>query len=1037
MKIKINIKKILLCFSFVLLCTFVKSQGLENIVVEKYYVANAADAAGSVGTLPVGSVTYRIYVDMLPGYKLQNVYGTATHPLKLTTTTTFFNNEDYGSVTGTVSNTNLGKNTVMLDSWVSVGGAGAAKYGVLKSADTDGSIAHTLLQNNVPAMGIPLTSEDGMMPGTPKTPDFLGDAGTALSILGATSQAGNSVVISGGAWYKLGGVSGIDSATTNRILIAQITTDGIFHYELNIQIGTPVSGVSENYVTSNPVSGELTLASLKGTLGTPNVLPTVSITAPVTGATPKTGDIVVVTANASDLWGTDSTAGSVTSVQFFDGATLIGTIANPGPYTVNWTAGSIGAHTLTAKATDNEGGQTTSAAVFVSVLANVLPTVTISTDSLSPVNQGSVVTITAAPADADGTISKVDFYNGTTLMGTRLSAPWTQVWTTTASGIFTLTAKATDNNNGIATSAPILFTVKDTSGAAYEVRSDSIACSEGLFYVPVYKINTALNNGTGFDATMKFDGSKVIPTGLVIVNSELITDSLWTSYNVHVSNDSMNISIYLNSSAPAGTTFDGLGKLFSVEFARTPSFAAIDTVTFDVPFMMESYDSATAIRIVKSGDYSSYKETNFTGNLKFWSSNAPIVYDASNPTTHLITDIYGNLHPATNAVQPNTLGVFNYDITNGDTISIKKDINDTTTVMPVINGYDAYFVQKVLVNDPNYIPSVYQIIAMDVNMDHVVSAGDLSQLNQRTVKTIGEFTQVWNYSTAVPSKDWLFVPQTLVQTDLSYRRSNTYPLSDGVGYSKFKVPSVPLSLALPYVDTTSTCPELGTETYKGILLGDVNGSYATVNPSNMKESVNKVIFNLSNATVSGNFIDVPVSILSNVDVNAFDFSAKLNNLSFVSVADNTNSLNMLTNVAADNTLLFTSSSLTNYVESPVTVRFSSSNGTISSADLANMNAYVNGDAAEVLFSATGINENISNQVVNVYPNPANDVLNVLVSENATVQLLDLSGKQVLSTINAFANQIQVMDVKNLSEGVYIMKISNEKSLSIKKVVLSK
>ena len=42
--------------------------GLENIVVEKYYVSNAADAAGSIanngGALPVGAVTYRIYADM-------------------------------------------------------------------------------------------------------------------------------------------------------------------------------------------------------------------------------------------------------------------------------------------------------------------------------------------------------------------------------------------------------------------------------------------------------------------------------------------------------------------------------------------------------------------------------------------------------------------------------------------------------------------------------------------------------------------------------------------------------------------------------------------------------------------------------------------------------------------------------------------------------------------------------------------------------------------------------------------------------------
>ena len=48
-----------------------KAQGLENIIVEKFYISDANDAAANLdgGVLPVGSVTYRIYADMLPGYR--------------------------------------------------------------------------------------------------------------------------------------------------------------------------------------------------------------------------------------------------------------------------------------------------------------------------------------------------------------------------------------------------------------------------------------------------------------------------------------------------------------------------------------------------------------------------------------------------------------------------------------------------------------------------------------------------------------------------------------------------------------------------------------------------------------------------------------------------------------------------------------------------------------------------------------------------------------------------------------------------------
>ena len=47
----------------------------------------------------------------------------------------------------------------------------------------------------------------------------------------------------------------------NRILIAQITTDGVFSFELNLQIGTPDGG-TENYVARKPVGNEIQFAGL-------------------------------------------------------------------------------------------------------------------------------------------------------------------------------------------------------------------------------------------------------------------------------------------------------------------------------------------------------------------------------------------------------------------------------------------------------------------------------------------------------------------------------------------------------------------------------------------------------------------------------------------------------------------------------------------------------------------------------------------------------------------------------------------------------
>ena len=57
-------------------------QGLESIIVEKYYVSDAADSAdaadnGAVYALKAGMVTYRVYADLLPNYSVIWLSGTS------------------------------------------------------------------------------------------------------------------------------------------------------------------------------------------------------------------------------------------------------------------------------------------------------------------------------------------------------------------------------------------------------------------------------------------------------------------------------------------------------------------------------------------------------------------------------------------------------------------------------------------------------------------------------------------------------------------------------------------------------------------------------------------------------------------------------------------------------------------------------------------------------------------------------------------------------------------------------------------------
>ncbi len=79
----------------------------------------------------------------------------------------------------------------------------------------------------------------------------------------------------------------------------------------------------------------------------------------------------------------------------------------------------------------------------------------------------------------------------------------------------------------------------------------------------------------------------------------------------------------------------------------------------------------------------------------------------------------------------------------------------------------------------------------------------------------------------------------------------------------------------------------------------------------------------------------------------------------------------------------------------------------------------------------------TDNIVNLFPNPATDMLNVIVSEDANVQLLDVSGSEVVANTLVYANQKHEINTANLASGVYMLKVSNNNFVSIKKVVVQK
>lgn len=196
--------------------------------------------------------------------------------------------------------------------------------------------------------------------------------------------------------------------------------------------------------------------------------PTVTLTAPSSGAVFNAPATIALAATASDSDGT------ITKVEFLRGSTLLASDTT-NPYTYTWANVAAGTYTLYAKATDNAGLSTTS--LGVNVVVNALPTVKITAPAANAVfTAGSIVAITTTATDADGTIAKVDFYAGTTLLGTKSASPFSFNWTTASAGTFSLTAKATDNRGAVVTStavsiivntAPTVTLTAPSSGAIY------------------------------------------------------------------------------------------------------------------------------------------------------------------------------------------------------------------------------------------------------------------------------------------------------------------------------------------------------------------------------------------------------------------------------------------------------------------------------------------------------------------------------------------------------------------------------------------
>ncbi len=330
-----------------------------------------------------------------------------------------------------------------------------------------------------------------------------------------------------------------------------------------------------------------------------NKLPSVNLTSPANNANFSTGSAITLTATASD------SDGSVSKVEFFNGTTKLGEDLTS-PYSYVWSNVSAGSYSLTARATDNQSGVTTSSPVSVTVTnPNPPPVVTLTAPANNAVfSSGATVTISANATDANGTVSKVEFFNGAVKLGEDLVSPYSFIWSTIPNGSYAITAKATDNQGAVSTSTvvtinvtngnnpPVVNLTSPASGATFSAGSSITITANAS------DNNGAINKVEFFNGSTKLGEDPTgpysfawpnVPAGSYTLTARATDNggATTTSNQVSIVVNPSNIPPTVSLTAPSNNASFALGSSITLTASANDTNGSINKVEF--------YDGATKL----------------------------------------------------------------------------------------------------------------------------------------------------------------------------------------------------------------------------------------------------------------------------------------------------------------------------------------------------------------------------------------------------------------------------------------------------------
>jgi sulfur relay (sulfurtransferase) complex TusBCD TusD component (DsrE family) len=264
-----------------------------------------------------------------------------------------------------------------------------------------------------------------------------------------SAQAQNSVTL---AWdpdpgsdiagYRL--YEGGASRTYTNVMDVGIATNGTFS---GLASGATYFFAVTAYNTNGLESDYSTEVSCTVPLPTNNP-PVVTLTSPANNA--------AFTALATISLAATVTANghAITKVQFYSDTDLLSEATNA-PYVFTWSSVPAGIYSLSAQVVYDSGSTAASPAANVTVTNQLPPSIALTAPANNAAFTAPAIISLAANVAANGhSVSKVQFYNGTSLLGEAITAPYAFSWGSVSAGIYSLSAQAVyDSGSAVASTA--------------------------------------------------------------------------------------------------------------------------------------------------------------------------------------------------------------------------------------------------------------------------------------------------------------------------------------------------------------------------------------------------------------------------------------------------------------------------------------------------------------------------------------------------------------------------------------------------------